>query len=163
MTGFGGYFVANISTSDASNLSVGRSIKLQLDAMGDELVDMTVESISIQENGLVTVVFSYNRHMEELINMRKQSAMVVLEQYEGLKVPREAARVDADGWKQRVEWGLKAKDYVVLGSYDDTCDAIFWGVADVSKSQTACHKNSKTVDKPSIYYDIVKEALTGGK
>ncbi len=77
--------------------------------------------------------------------------------------PSSWARVDADGWKQRVEWGLKAKDYVVLGSYDDTCDAIFWGVADVSKSQTACHKNAKTVDKPSIYYDIVKEALTGGK
>ena len=110
VTGFGGYFVANISTADASNLSVGRSIKLQLDAMGDELVDMTVESISIQENGLVTVVFSYNRHMEELINMRKQSAMVVLEQYEGLKVPREAARVDADG-----NMGV----YVITGLYTE--------------------------------------------
>ena len=71
---------------------------------------MTVESISIQENGLVTVVFSYNRHMEELINMRKQSAMVVLEQYEGLKVPREAARVDADG-----NMGV----YVITGLYTE--------------------------------------------
>ncbi len=97
VTGFGGYFVANISTADAANFSVGRSIKLQLDAMGDVLLDMTVESISIQENGEVTVVFSYSRHMEELINMRKQSAMVVLEQYEGLKVPREAARVNENG------------------------------------------------------------------
>ena len=110
VTGFGGYFVANISTADAANFSVGRSIKLQLDAMGDVLLDMTVESISIQENGEVTVVFSYTRHMEELINMRKQSAMVVLEQYSGLKVPREAARVDADG-----NMGV----YVITGLYTE--------------------------------------------
>ena len=108
VTGFGGYFVANISTADAENLTVGRSIQLQLDAMGDELLEMRVESISIPELGEVTVVFSYNQHLEELINMRKQSAVVILETYNGLKVPREAVRMDADN-----QMGV----YVITGLY----------------------------------------------
>jgi len=73
--------------------------------------------------------------------------------------PSTWARVDAEEWRDRVKWGLKAKEYVIFGSYDDTCDAIFWGIADVSKSQTACHKNASTVDKPSIYYDILQEEI----
>ena len=77
--------------------------------------------------------------------------------------PAEWARVNADQWRDRIKWGLRATEYVIFGSYDDTCDAIFWGIADVSKSQTASHINSATVDKPSLYYDILKEELTGGK
>ena len=110
ITGFGGYFIANISAADAESLSVGRSIRLQLDTMGDELLDMTVVSISVQENGEVTVVFSYSRHVEELINMRKQSAGVILETYSGLKVPRDAVRVDAEG-----AMGV----YVITGLYTE--------------------------------------------
>ncbi len=110
ITGFGGYFIANISAADAESLSVGRSIRLQLDTMGDELLDMTVVSISVQENGEVTVVFSYSRHVEELINMRKQSAVVILETYSGLKVPRDAVRVDAEG-----AMGV----YVITGLYTE--------------------------------------------
>jgi len=110
ITGFGGYFIANISASDAENLSKGLTILLQLDAMGDELLEMDIESISSEENGEVTVVFSYNRHVEELINMRKQSAVIVLETYTGLKVPREAVRVDSDD-----QMGV----YVITGLYTE--------------------------------------------
>mgnify|MGYP002858120021 CR=1 FL=1 len=77
--------------------------------------------------------------------------------------PSTWARVGAEEWRSRVQWGLKAKDYVIFGSYDDTCDAIFWGIADVSHSQTDCHKNSSTVGKPSIYYDILQEEIAKAK
>ncbi len=77
--------------------------------------------------------------------------------------PGEWARVSATEWRDRVKWGLKATEYVIFGSYDDTCDAIFWGIADVSKSSVSCHKNSETVDEPSIYYDIVKEEIAASK
>jgi len=73
---------------------------------------------------------------------------------------RDWARVDAAEWKRRVEWGGKAKDYVVYGSYDDTCDGIFWGISDVSQSKKDYHINETTVDNPYIYYDILKDYLT---
>ncbi len=142
ITGFGGYFVANVSVSDAEHLSVGRSIRLQLDAMGDELLDMTVESISTQENGEVTVVFSYSRHVEELINMRKQSAVVILETYSGLKVPRDAVRVDADG-----EMGV----YVITGLYTEfkRIDVLYetedYYIVDTNPSSTASLLRGDTI------------------
>lgn len=75
--------------------------------------------------------------------------------------PQDWFRVGADTWKKRVRWALEATEYAVIGSYDDTCDAIFWGIADVVGSHTECHKNSTTVNDPFIYYDIVRKAVTG--
>ncbi len=73
--------------------------------------------------------------------------------------PAQWYRVDAEQWQSRVEWALGATEYMVLGSYDDTCDAIFWGIADVSGSTTSYHKNQSTDGDPSAYYNIVKKAL----
>ncbi len=75
--------------------------------------------------------------------------------------PQDWYRVDADEWQRRVNWALEAKEYAVLGSYDDTCDAIFWGMADTRLSTRDCHKNASTVDDPYIYYNIVRRTLTG--
>ena len=73
--------------------------------------------------------------------------------------PAQWYRVDADEWQKRVDWALGAEEYMVLGSYDDTCDGIFWGIADVSGSTTAYHKNESTVYEPAVYYNIVKKTL----
>ncbi|MBQ7253974.1 MAG: fimbrillin family protein, partial [Bacteroidales bacterium] len=75
--------------------------------------------------------------------------------------PETWARIDADTWSSRMDWGLQATRYIVIGSYDDTCDSIFWGIADVSASTTDCHKNSATINDPYVYYNIVKEKLLG--
>ena len=63
--------------------------------------------------------------------------------------------------RRYLDWGLQATKYIVVGSYDDTCDAIFWGIADVSASTTECHKNAATVGDPYVYYNIVKAKLLG--
>ncbi len=75
--------------------------------------------------------------------------------------PKDWCRVDADEWKRRVEWAKGAKEYAVFGSYDDVCDGIHWGICDASASTRSYHVNPATVDDPFIYYNIVKEALTG--
>ena len=75
--------------------------------------------------------------------------------------PQDWARVDAAEWERRVHWALGAKEYAVIGSYDDTCDAIHWGISDASASQRSVHINPSTVNDPFIYYNIVKKALTG--
>jgi len=78
--------------------------------MGDDLVRVKVQSISAPENGDVVVVFSSNQYMKELVNLRKQSASVVMDTYEGLKVPKDAVRVDDEG---------KLGVYVITGMYSE--------------------------------------------
>lgn len=68
-------------------------------------------------------------------------------------------RIGADTWKWRVDWAMKAHHYAVFGSYDDSCDGIFWGQADVSRSNSAYHVNKKTKEDPFIYYNIVRDKL----
>jgi len=65
-------------------------------------------------------------------------------------------RVLPDEWRRRVKWALGAKEYAVIGTYDDTCDSIFWGIADVSASTNHKHVNEATKDDPYVYYNIVK-------
>ena len=74
--------------------------------------------------------------------------------------PKEWKRIGPQEWKNRVEWSLGAKEYAVIGTYDDTCDAIFWGIADVSQAKAEVHVNDSTRNEPSAYYDIVKNALS---
>ena len=73
--------------------------------------------------------------------------------------PKEWARVDANEWRRRVKWALGAKEYAVIGTYDDTCDCIFWGIADVCKSQNRVHIHESTQNDPHAYYNIVVEEL----
>ena len=73
--------------------------------------------------------------------------------------PKEWARVDANEWRRRVKWCLGAKEYAVVGTYDDTCDCIFWGIADVRKSRNKIHVHASTKDDPYIYYNIVKAEI----
>ena len=75
--------------------------------------------------------------------------------------PQNWYRVDAQEWQRRVTWVLGATEYAVIGSYDDTCDAIFWGVADVRGSVTDYHKNQSTLNDPYVYYNIVRKSVTG--
>ena len=73
--------------------------------------------------------------------------------------PKEWSRVDAKEWRARVKWALGAKEYAVIGTYDDTCDCIFWGIADVRGARNPIHVHESTKDDPYAYYNIVKEEI----
>lgn len=77
--------------------------------------------------------------------------------------PNQWFRVDDKEWQRRVEWAGQASEYAVFGSYDDSCDAIFWGIADVSKSERKVHRNVLTEKNPYAYYNVVKDYLTKQK
>ncbi len=64
-------------------------------------------------------------------------------------------------WKRRIEWAKQAEEYSIYGSYDDTCDGIHWGIADTRN--TSVTRNKYPDDQPYIYYDTVKELLTGDR
>lgn len=78
--------------------------------------------------------------------------------------PQDWNRIDAQTWRKRVHWALKATEYSVIGSYDDTCDSIFWGIADVSESTKGhIQINRTTVNDPYAYYNIVKEEIAAAR
>ena len=65
-------------------------------------------------------------------------------------------------WKDKIKWAGEASQYCIFGSYDDTCDAIFWGIADTHESKTAC-KRYPNNEAPDAYYNAVKDYLSGRK
>lgn len=75
--------------------------------------------------------------------------------------PQDWYRINADLWQRRMNWVLEAKEYAIIGSYDDTCDGIFWGIANVRQSTSAFHKNSETEGDPFVYYNIVRKTILG--
>lgn len=74
--------------------------------------------------------------------------------------PQDWKRIGANEWRKRMEWVMQAEEYCVIGSYDDTCDSIHWGIADCSKSSKGdVHIHKSTVNDPFAYYDIVRQTI----
>ncbi len=73
--------------------------------------------------------------------------------------PTDWGRISREEWERRVRWASGAEKYSIYGSYDDTCDAIHWGIAD-TKNCSVPHKKYPG-DQPYVYYDVVKKVLTG--
>ena len=67
--------------------------------------------------------------------------------------------ITADEWERQVRWANEAEEYSVYGSYDDTCDSFFWGIANTSRTERKSNVYPDP-DNPRYYYDIVKRVLT---
>ena len=108
VTDFSWYFVTSLNPEDAGRLTVGQYVYLQFDATGDLQVRCRVYDIRRQGDADALVIFSSDRELESLISLRKQSARIIVDTYEGLKVPKTALRVDG-------EYNMGV--YVITGMY----------------------------------------------
>lgn len=68
-------------------------------------------------------------------------------------------KISGEEWRKQVMWAKEASEYSVYGSYDDSCDSIFWGIADTSQSKTAHHVYPEP-GNPRFYYDILQKELS---
>ncbi len=118
ITGFDWYFVTVLRRSEAENLTQGSYVTLRFDATGDDDIRAQVYSIGNYADDETVVVLYGDKHAEELMSFRKQAARIILNEYEGLKVPKEAVRVNEDG-----EMGV----YVITGTYAEfkTIDVVY--------------------------------------
>ena len=73
--------------------------------------------------------------------------------------PKDWHRISPEEWKRRIEWAKQAEHYSIYGSYDDVCDGIHWGIADTKNTKVTCNKYPD--DQPYVYYDVLREILTG--
>ncbi len=91
------YYAAVIDESEAKRLKEGSDMKLKF--ADKELPEVVAELVRLSEakNGKVLVVFECNSHIGYFTKTRKINAQAIVTTYSGLKVPREALRVDENG------------------------------------------------------------------
>ncbi len=100
------YYAATVSESDAAELKEGQTLTLRFPKGETQGYSMKIQSISKPESGRVAVVFSCSGYVQDVTLLRQQSAELVTESITGLRVPKEAVRVDEEG---------KAGVYCILG------------------------------------------------
>jgi len=94
--------------SEAEQLKQGYYVTLRFDATGDVDIRAKVHSIGNYADEETVVVLYGEKFTEELMSFRKQSASIILNSYSGLKVPKEAVRVN-----DKRQMGV----YVITGTY----------------------------------------------
>lgn len=90
-------FVTVLSAADTARLQKGQAISLRAATGVDFDLDVTVERIGREENGRVIVVLRGGSHLAYVTLLRAQNVELILARYEGLRIPKNAVRVDADG------------------------------------------------------------------
>lgn len=91
------YYVANLTSADAANFTKGSSEKLRFAKGVGRDLQVTIHSMSEEDNGRVVVVFRGNTYLPQLTLLRRQSADIIRSAVSGIRVPQQAIRVSEDG------------------------------------------------------------------
>ena len=86
------YFAANVRPSEAAELKVGSTVTLRFAGLDRDL-EMTVQSLSQEENGQVALVLCSDEYLSLTTLLRQQTAQLICRSYEGIRVPKNAVRV----------------------------------------------------------------------
>ncbi len=93
------YFVCPMAESDARRLTEGGSVTVRFSRDWSGEVDMTVERISVPEEGRVAVILSSHKFLSATTLLRRQTVELVFDRRPGLQVPAQALRVEERTWK----------------------------------------------------------------
>lgn len=91
------YYVTAVPSDEARDVSVGDRVQVSFARDFYEQIDMRVERVGASEAGYRMLVLSCDRYMQNVTLLREQSADVVFTSYPGLRVPKDAVRVDETG------------------------------------------------------------------
>ena len=97
------YYVAAMRTEEAQALKEAGELTLRFAKGVERDLTVTVAHVRPEENGRCVVVFEGKTYLAELTLLRQQSAQIISDSVEGIRVPEEALRVvtttqtDADG------------------------------------------------------------------
>ena len=82
--------------NEDKRITEGASLKMTLSS-SNKVYDIAVESVKeASEDGKLVVVLSCDRLDDSLVNSRVQSAKIVFDEYQGIKVPRQAIRFQGE-------------------------------------------------------------------
>ncbi|MBQ2903812.1 MAG: hypothetical protein IJE48_05375 [Clostridia bacterium] len=95
--GYNWYIATVIESSEAGSFSKGKSFSLMFDDSGRNPVRTVVHYVKNFDEAKTLVVFRCNLMNEELTTLRRVNGKIVLNQFTGLKVNRDAVRLDEEG------------------------------------------------------------------
>ena len=90
------FFCATLDGEYADKFTVGGKVNIHFNALSTTL-KMKVKSVSEVQDGQVVVLFRSNQDVEQADQLRREVGRVVFTSAEGIRVPKEALRVDEDG------------------------------------------------------------------
>lgn len=91
------YFAASVSEADAAKLRTGQRLTLRMASGVDFDLPVTLTRVSEAENGNCLVVTESGKYLAYVTLLREQNAEIVIDEYEGLRIPKNALRVNGDG------------------------------------------------------------------
>lgn len=88
------YFAANLPTESANRLKEGGTATLRFSGELNRDLEMNVEQIGPAEGDVTLVIFSSNRCLTLTTLLRHQTVELIFESWSGLRVPKEALRLE---------------------------------------------------------------------
>lgn len=78
-------------------LSTAGTVQLDLNHSLNNMIPMTVESVSAPQDGQCLVVLSCDDYLQDILHLRTAEAGLVLRLYHGIRVPKQAIRLNEAG------------------------------------------------------------------
>ena len=91
------YFAANVNEENAASLKENSRLTLRMVSGVDFDLPVTLTRISAAENGKCLIVLKSTRYLSYMTLLREQNAELIISAYDGLRVPKNALRVDENG------------------------------------------------------------------
>lgn len=91
------YFVTTLAENDCSHLSENQRLTLRMASGVDFDLPVRVERISRAENGRCVLVLTGSNYLTYITLLREQNAELIFSSYDGLRIPKNALRVDENG------------------------------------------------------------------
>ncbi len=95
--GYNWYVATVLDAANTVGFKQGKAVKLLLGESGTDSVKTKVHSVKAIDDRKTLVIFSCNLMNDELASVRKVDGKVIINEYSGLKVPKEALRFDENG------------------------------------------------------------------
>ncbi|RHR10788.1 hypothetical protein DWX58_05260 [Pseudoflavonifractor sp. AF19-9AC] len=145
--GYRWYFAATLPVDVTERMREGGTAQVRFSGDFTQDVDMTVEQIGQEENGEQVVVFSSDKYLARTTLLRSQSVEIIFDSWSGLRIPKEALRMETYTYKDE-ETG-EEKEGSRLGVY-----VLLGGKAEF--------KTVKVITEGSDYYVVEATSTTSG-
>lgn len=97
ITGIKWYYAVLLDNETSAKLETGKSYNMLFEDISNLTVQMEVESISFDDAGKRVVVFSSNKHLQDISSLRELKGTIIFDSYSGIKVTKSAVYADDDG------------------------------------------------------------------
>lgn len=91
------YFLCTADAKTVGHLRAGDTVTLSMTGKTLFTAKMTVQHLGQEEDGRCALLLSCDRYMQEITALREKTAEVIFATYSGLRIPKQAVRVDENG------------------------------------------------------------------